>query len=546
MNKTRSSMIALLFMGALISQAGSAVAQCRVDQRFGAFTSPSSAVYKTDLNENLGDWGTIFMGADTDTGACLTRTRDFLKYKLKSQNQDLNRWKGGLMGGDVFLVTAAALRLGTKGLLTSEIHNDILNALASYDFANWGGPCGRPSGNGCMDDYTVAAAGHAWAGTYLTWTRSSTWNGRDSGWFRGQAKSYIKLSVSPKHTLCVRYLSSTMCAACSDEYNTAYDYDWLTPTDAATLRNKIANHEVEVLSFEHGYENPSYGVGLLTSIGTALQGLRMSADSYVASEFQKAMVHGLFRTGQSHAPTNAVVCQASWLNNCVGFNCQMPGAHCLSGNCDPPAYGCADDPGSRAYTADMFPVRPLLDDASAFKFDPAYGIASPILGSPSYQFTGFCGSRFSPTASFLNDARYAAYYQIPYVWSYVSQPPLQGVNPVQHVDFPKPPSLNQPVTGTTTFSGWAFDGEGTLSAASFSFTLDGQPYALQNLFYGGSRQDVCNAYGLTNQGSCLLGWSGTFTPPMGFSAGTHTLVVTVRSANGLSTSTFRRDFSYQP
>ncbi len=62
------------------------------------------------------------------------------------------------------LVTAAALRLGGRGLLTSSIHNEVLKALASYDFANWGGPCARGGGNGCMDDYSVAAAGHAWAG----------------------------------------------------------------------------------------------------------------------------------------------------------------------------------------------------------------------------------------------------------------------------------------------------------------------------------------------------------------------------------------------
>ncbi|MFL6234430.1 MAG: hypothetical protein ACJ76N_14960 [Thermoanaerobaculia bacterium] len=428
-NEDRLHIMALLFVGMLVAGTGSVAAQCRVDQRFGSTTPASSAVYKTDLNENLGDWGTIFMAADTDTGACLTRARDFLMYKLKSQNQDLNRWKGGLMGGDVMLVTAAALRLRTQGLLTSEIHNDILSMLASYDFAHWGGPCGRQSGNGCMDDYTVAAAGHAWAGAYLGLTQSSTWNGRDSGWFRGEAKRYIKLSLSPKDSLCVRSLSDSQCASCSDEYNAAYDGDWISGLDAVGLRNKIVNEQAEVLSFEHGYENPSYGVGLLTLLGAALQGLEVAGDSYVANEFQKVMVHGLFRTGQGHAPWGGTVCQANWLNNCVGINCSsMAGVHCLAANCDPPPYGCADDPGgdnpnSRAYAADMFPVKPLLDDARGFKLNPdsGWGIESPIFGADTgfYQFTDFCSSRFKPEEAFRHDGRYAAYYQIPYVWRYV-------------------------------------------------------------------------------------------------------------------------------
>jgi hypothetical protein len=544
MNKARIGIVSLLFTTALVAHAGSAAATCRVDQRFGA-ADPSTATYNSDLNTNLGDWGTIFMAADTDTGACLTRARDFLKYKLKSQNSATNGWAGGLRGGDVFLLTAAAMRVATKGLLTSEIHGDILTALANYTFEHWGGPCARPGGNGCMDDWTVAAAGHAWAGVYLWYTQATTANGRDSGWFRSEAKRYIKLSVSPKDTLCVRPLSDLMCASCTDEYNTAYDSDSLTTADAAALRDKIVNNQVEVLSFEHGYENPSYGVGLLTSVATAVQGLKVAGDPYVPpTEFLKVMAHGLFRTGQSHAPSSATNCQATWLNNCVGLNCSLQNQHCLSGSCDPPQFGCADGSGDHAYSADMFPVKYLLDHE--FQLDPS--IQKLILDSPSYQFTDFCGSRFSPTASFFHDGRLAAYEQIPHQWAYVNQPPVAGVNPVQHTDVPQPAALNppQPVTGTTTFFGWAFDGEGTLSTASFSFTLDGQPTTLQNLSYGGSRTDVCNYYGLTGWGNCLVGWSGTFTPPLGFTAGNHVFTVTVRSGNGLSTSTFQRTFTYQP
>ncbi len=198
---TRWKLSTLLCAGALLVKAGIATAQsCRIPQRFPGATA-ASMDFKADLNANLGDWGTIFMDVDTD--GCEITARDFLQSKLERQNLDANGWKGGLRGGDVYLVTAAALRLGGRGLLTPAIHGEVLEALASYDFANWGGPCARGAGNGCMDDYTVAAAGHAWAGAYLSITQSTT-PARDAAWFLAEARRYIKLSLSPQDTLCVR------------------------------------------------------------------------------------------------------------------------------------------------------------------------------------------------------------------------------------------------------------------------------------------------------------------------------------------------------
>ena len=98
--------ILALVAGSLLAQAGSAAAQsCRMDQRFGSL---AAAAYKTDLNANLGDWGTLFLEADTATSkSCLLKARDFVRYKVKDQNVDPNRWRGSLQGGDVFLLTAA-------------------------------------------------------------------------------------------------------------------------------------------------------------------------------------------------------------------------------------------------------------------------------------------------------------------------------------------------------------------------------------------------------------------------------------------------------
>lgn len=541
MTKARLGVSALLCAGALILTAENAAAQsCRIPQRFPGATA-ASMVFKADVNENLGDWGTIFL--DADTIGCEVTARDFLKSKLERQNLDANGWKGGLRGGDVYLVTAAALRLGGRGLLTSSIHSEVLKALASYDFANWGGACSRGAGNGCMDDYSVAAAGHAWAGAYLWFTQSSTVSPtRDSAWFIGEARRYIKLSLSPQDTLCVRAIlpTASACTACLNDYNTAYQNDG----DPTALRNDIFNNSKEVLSFEHGFEDPNYGIGLLTSVSIAVQGLEVATGtSYVPSDFQKVMAHGIFRTGQRHAPQTTNGCATAWIDNCVGLTCSIIG-NCISGSCQPPADGCGENFGGVKYDAGMFPVKSLLQNELAL---PA---GNPVIfGSPYYQFDQFSGlcspSKFSSTAPFFHDGRYAAYYQLSSVWAYGTQPRVWGVSPAQAVDSPQSAT---PVHGATTFSGWAFDGESgaTLTASSFAFTVDGQPVTLAGFSYGGWRTDVCSAFGVNKGANCPVGWSGTFNPPGGFAAGTHTFKVKVTSANGQSISNFQRSFTYQP
>ncbi|MEA2600037.1 MAG: hypothetical protein QOF89_1029 [Acidobacteriota bacterium] len=541
MTKARLGVSALLCLGALIVNAEIAGAQsCRIPQRFPGATA-ASMVFKADVNDNLGDWGTIFM--DADTSGCEVTARDFLKSKLQQQNLDANGWKGGLRGGDVFLVTAAALRLGGRGLLTSSIHNEVLKALASYDFANWGGPCARGSANGCMDDYAVAAAGHAWAGAYLWFTQSATvLPTRDAAWFIGEARKYIKLSLSPQDTLCVRAIlpTASACSACLNDYNTAYQNDG----DPTSLRNDLFNNTKEVLSFEHGFENPNYGIGLLTSVSVAVQGLQVATGTpYVPSNFQKVMAHAVFRTGQRHAPQTTNGCATAWIDNCVGLSCSMIG-NCISGSCLPPADGCGENFGGVKYDAGMYPVKSLLQNEFAL---PA---GNPVmLGSPYYQFDQFSGlcspSKFSPTGAFFHDGRYAAYYQISSQWAYGTQPWVWGVSPAQSVDSPQ---SSTPVRGATTFSGWAFDGESgaTLTTASFAFTVDGQPITLSGFSYGGWRTDVCSTTGVNKGTNCPVGWSGTFNPPVGFATGTHTLKVKVTSANGQSISNFQRSFTYQP
>ena len=443
MNRARWKISSLFCAAALLVHAGTALAQtCRIPQRFPGATAASMS-FNPDLNANLGDWGTIFLDVDTD--GCELTARDFLLSKLERQNLDANGWKGGLRGGDVYLLTASALRLGGRNLLTSAIHGEVLEALARYDFANWGGPCSRNSGNGCMDDYAVAAAGHAWAGAYLSITQSTTPD-RDAAWFLNEARRYIKLSLSPQDSLCVRAVTSSAnaCKACLNDYNFGY----LNNGDPTTLRNDIYFNRREVLGFEHGFENPNYGLGLLTSVSIATQGLQMATGTpYVPSYYEKVMAHGIFRTGQRHAPQTSNGCQTAWLNNCVGLECTMVG-HCLSGFCQSPPNGCGEDFGGVKYDAGMYPVKALLQNEFAMPSGRTL-----MLGSPSYQFDQFSGlcspSKFSSTAPFFHDGRYAAYYRISSQWAYGTQPPLGGNVLPSPLTLTSTPSPSSSTAGTT-------------------------------------------------------------------------------------------------
>ncbi len=148
---------------------------------------------------------------------------------------------------------------------------------------------------------------------------------------------------------------------------------------------------------------------------------------YVPSNYEKVMAHGIFRTGQRHAPQTTNGCQTAWLNNCVGLECSMVG-NCISGVCQSPSFGCGEDFGGVKYDAGMYPVKALLQNEFAL---PAG--RTLMFGSPSYQFDQFSGlcspSKFSPTAPFFNDGRYAAYYRLSSQWAYGTQPPLGGSHP---------------------------------------------------------------------------------------------------------------------
>jgi hypothetical protein len=512
--------------------------------------------YLADLNPNLGDWGTIFL--DADDNACASQALAYFQAKMNAQNAVGGRWTGWLKGGDVFLMSSAALRFGARGLLSSNLHGQIVTALTEYYDSTVGVGCSISAGNGCMDEYTVAAAGYSWAGAYL-WLTQSMAGSHNAGDFLVKGQDYVARSLSPLYSVCIHHIhprplaAADSCVQCTTDYNPGGPYD----NNASDLRSRISNGDTEVLTYEHNFENPDYGIGLLTSVGTAVLGLRRAGATYSPSEIEKVIAHGLLRNGQLHAKPYASSCDLAWTHDyCVGSTCSATNTTCITNVCAvPTGQPCYDQFGSYEYNPGMFPIKGLLSREYA-----SADAATLDLGSPYYQFdqwNGFCsGTPFQTYTpgeynDFFNDARWAAYYTLPVVWSESSagtdpQPRLAGVDPVQHVDSPTP-FTSQPVrSGPNSLFGWAFDGLGSISSSSFSFKVDGGPVTLQGFSYGGSRTDVCAFFGLTNQpASCPLGWGGTYTPPMGFTTGWHTFEVTIVSSSG-SVSRFTRGFYFTP
>ena len=90
-------------------------------------------------------------------------------------------------------------------------------------------------------------------------------------------------------------------------------------------------------------------------------------------------------------------------------------------------------------------------------------------------------------------------------------------------------STSTSFTGIAAFGGWAFSGVTTISNVSLS--IDGVP--LENANYGGSRPDVCAAFGLHLSSDCPVGWNAPVNTYL-LADGTHTLDVTATSSTGQS------------
>jgi hypothetical protein len=482
--------------------------QCASDRRFPSGT----ATYNPGLNENFAEYGTLFQDAAKD--CCVDKVQSLLLQKVHDQNVQngfTNKWLGG---GDIYLITATALQLGAKHKLFSgpgSLDEEIQTALASYNFKPI---CVYPV-NTCMDDFSAAAAGNAWAAAY------EKLNGRTAAAnvYKTAAIDYLHRSLSYTESVCLHPVG----AACNDCLESV--------VDAGTLRSRIEGthpmlERIEALTYNHDFANPNYGIGLLTSMSTAVEGLRVmgALADYAPSELEAVIAQGLLRQGQ----TNSSTAPPAWRNdNCLNFySCQYQ--------------TCVDHTDDGPYTPDMYPVRGFLLE----KLSLNGGLPLELPGPDQFPFDTFNPDAFDTCHKDFSDARLTAYRDLGFRWPYVANavPVLGGAVTPGTNDPPQiwadVPAHMQTITGPTQLSGWAIDRESQVT--SVSFQLDGHPISLQGFSYGGLRADVCRTLGIAKCPDCPVAWGGTFSPA-GLTNGLHVLRVIATSADG-QPATFDRNF----
>ena len=450
------------------------------------------------LDCNLNDYGSLFIDASR-FGCCPETVQRILFQKMEAQLRDSGFSHVWLGGGDIMLLASTALQLGGQGALPVGLHNLVLDALNQYISSNTPlFPCPLDRSNTCMDDYTVAAAGFAWAAAYYQLNGMPTEAANASN----RAKAFIHQSFDQMYSVCLHRVGMA-CNQCE------------LITDATSLQNAIANDTIEVVTYNRG-DNPNYGAGLQTLLSAAFHGLEIAGQPYdVTDPLDRILAQGMVRHAQRRLSSPTVVCQP-W------------GDHCYTGDPSCSTQSCTD----LGYRPGMYPVRPVLQQHFSINN------ALPLIRTDVYQFDQFCDMGFHACNRFFGDGRLAIYDRLAFEWPYArSRPVLAGRTAVN--DF-NPPMLDvdvpahlEVITGKTYFFGWAIDRE--TAVASVSFTLDGVPIALEGYNYGGSRQDVCDHFGLAKCPYCPSGWAGYFDPSS-YPNKTYLLRVTARSVNGQTTS----------
>lgn len=219
----------------------------------------------------------------------------------------VGQYQGWLGGARISFIFATALRLGAgDSKLTAEL--DCLLAdvrdrfLATGSVSGQTGQerlsltsldptCGisndqwrRP--NACMDDYTLAATGFAWVAAY-----ESKVNRPDKSEDAARrARAAVNESLTSPESICV--------------YDSKADPDKTSdPQHRGPCRyplSSLGNGSAEVVSLNHGWQSPAYGIGLMTSISSAAVALEIAGQRLSLTGSALQVAKELFREAQKH------------------------------------------------------------------------------------------------------------------------------------------------------------------------------------------------------------------------------------------------------
>jgi len=362
-----------------------------------------------DLEGNLADYARIHQ--DAEKPSCALQASWALTAKVKNTlDYNPNDYKDWLRGAHVSLIYAAALRIGANGYGTKELDVQLRRLETTYAFTRDAG-CGNvDGGNNCLDDYSQAAVGYAWIAAYK-YRRGDSEYSVDS--FRNAAIGQI-----------------------GNFFNNACIH---SPTGNPTLLcngsvNGLTAGTDETISFNHGQQMQPYGFGLMTSIASAVMGLKASGRTYSFGSYpgQVTIAAALMKEMQLHVDT-----ANAFDNNCYTISRDGAGVYSFT-----PGRNCG---GPDGYKPEMY----ALNEFYRQKLGgiPQNGV------SGVYQSNYFRSSLFdtsSTSMAFFGVARRVVYGDHGYGW-WLSTPewmPFDNYNPKGYLEA---------ISATGVAQGWTCD-----------------------------------------------------------------------------------------
>jgi hypothetical protein len=411
----RTSLSLLAVAGVLALAACDSPVRMNAPARFGSAPSPSgcwsefaSTAQRPDFNQDLNDFALILR--DTQDPGCQPQARTKLEGKMNAL--PLDYWKKWLAGGSLTMALAAALNIGYFQDIGPALDVRLRDAANSYQrtlqttTGNPGDPivCGVSGGlwndgNTCLEDYAMGNTTYSWIAAYRRWT------GRDWRPARAQAISEMNSTLAAVNS-CIRYNS----ARANDPFRGVCN------GTLAELRAGTAS----LLSFNHGYQTPAYGVGQMTSLAVGFVGLEVARATVLSGEIpteQRDIAKALFQEGQAKACASgdwsSPTCYA------LGGGVLTPNQPCYDPPTHHPAENAVDPDGKTHYRADMFPV---------YRFYQKYGLL-PTITAGQYTFQSFRDVFFETDPfAFFGPARKDFYGTMALTW--LDSKPNMGSRPV--------------------------------------------------------------------------------------------------------------------
>jgi hypothetical protein len=315
-------LVVLLLSLITLFGATAASAACRVED-------PVFASYYrwSDMEGNLADYARIH--EDAGNPACAQQATWALTAKVKSTiDANPGEFQDWLRGAHVSLVFSAALRIGANGFATKDLDDQLRRLETNYAFT-LASDCNNIGGtNNCLDDYSQAAPGYAWIAAYK-YRRGHSAASVDS--FRQQAITQI-----------------------GNFFNNVCIHSW-TASQATLCNGSVSGLQYsndETISFNHGGQMPPYGFGLMTSIASAVMGLKASGYTYNFASYpgQQIIAWGLMKEMQKSVDTAPT--PDAFKNTC--YSITRPGTDYVF----TPNFPCG---GPDGYKPEMYALKPFYD-----------------------------------------------------------------------------------------------------------------------------------------------------------------------------------------